>query len=156
MIEVMVPGWGDYSFKHLVLDVNGTIAIDGQLIDGVLKRISQLRGKLEVHLLTANTFGQQDKIDHYLNLKSIRLTKGNEAHQKAEYVRVLGKEHVASIGQGANDAEMLRTAQLGICVLSAEGTAKAAIDACDLLCPDILSALDLFENPLRMIASLRR
>ncbi len=156
MIEVMVPGCGNYTFKHLVLDVNGTIAVDGQLIDGVLKRISLLRSKMEVHLLTANTHGQQDKIDHYLNLSSVRLTKGGEANQKAQFVRELGKEYVAAIGQGANDAEMLKTAQLGICVLSEEGTAKSALDACDLLCPNIHSALDLFENPLRMIASLRR
>jgi len=76
--------------------------------------------------------------------------------QKAEYVRRLGSEKVAAIGQGANDAEMLAAAQLGICVMSMEGVAKETLLASNLIAPNILSALELFENPKRMIASLRR
>ncbi len=51
---------------------------------------------------------------------------------------------------------MLREAALGICVLSLEGLAVETLTAADLLMPDILSALDLFEKPLRLIASLRK
>jgi P-type E1-E2 ATPase len=86
----------------------------------------------------------------------VRILPGNEVEQKAAYVRQLGAEHVAAIGQGANDAGMLKTAALGICVLSVEGLAVEAINAADLLIPDILCALDLFDKPLRLIASLRK
>jgi soluble P-type ATPase len=68
----------------------------------------------------------------------------------------LGSEKVAAIGQGANDAEMLAAAQLGICVMSMEGVAKETLVASDLLTPTILSALELLEKPLRIVASLRR
>jgi soluble P-type ATPase len=63
---------------------------------------------------------------------------------------------VAAIGQGANDAEMLAVVQLGICVMSMEGVAKETLFAADLIAPDILSALELFEKPKRIVASLRR
>jgi P-type E1-E2 ATPase len=156
MIELNVPGRDNLSLEHLVMDVNGTLAVDGILVDGVAKRIGALRNRLTVHLLTADTHGGQAAIDHLLNLQAVRIRKGDEAGQKAAFVRQLGAERVVAIGQGANDAQMLKTAALGICVLSVEGLAIEALTSADLLMPDILSALDLFDRPLRLIASLRK
>jgi P-type E1-E2 ATPase len=156
MIELSIPGHGDLSLEHLVMDVNGTLAVDGILLEGVARRIGTLRNRLTVHLLTADTHGGQAAIDHLLNLQAVRIRPGDEAGQKAAFVRQLGAEHVVAIGQGANDAQMLKTAALGICVLSVEGLATEALTTADLLMPDILSALDLFDKPLRLIASLRK
>ena len=156
MIELTIPGRGVYQLEHLVMDVNGTLAIDGQLIDGVAKKVGALRDRLTVHLLTADTHGRQAVIDQQMGLTATRILSGGESAQKAEYVRRLGNEKVAAVGQGANDAEMLEAAQLGICVLSAEGAAKETLLAADLVMPDIMSALDLFEKPLRIVASLRK
>lgn len=156
VIELNIPGRGDLTLEHLVMDVNGTLAVDGQLMEGVAKRIGNLKDRLQIHLLTADTHGRQAVIDHLLNLKAVRIHAGDEAEQKAEYVRNLGAENVIAIGQGANDALMLRAALLGICVMSVEGIAIETLNAADLLMPDILSALDLFEKPLRLIASLRK
>jgi soluble P-type ATPase len=156
MIELSIPGHGDLSLEHLVMDVNGTLAVDGILLDGVAKRIGALRNRLTVHLLTADTHGGQAAIDHLLNLQAVRIRQGDEAGQKAAFVRQLGAEHVVAIGQGANDAQMLKIAALSICVLSVEGLAVEALTSADLFMPDILSALDLFDKPLRVIASLRK
>ncbi len=156
MIKFNVPGVGEYELEHLVMDVNGTLAVDGQLIDGVAEKIASLRSQLSIHLLTADTHGKQAVIDRQLDLSAVRIAVGNEAAQKAEYVRKLGSEKVAAIGQGANDAGMLAAAHLGICVMSIEGAAKEALLAADLIAPDILSALALLEKPLRIVASLRK
>ena len=156
MIELAIPGRGMYELEHLVMDVNGTLAVDGILIDGVAKRIGDLRDRLNIHLLTADTHGGQAAIDKLLNLQAVHILPGNEVKQKAEYVMQLGADHVVAIGQGANDAGMLKTAAVGICVLSVEGLAIESMNAADLLLPDILSALDLIDKPLRMIASLRK
>lgn len=59
MIKFNVPGVGEYEIEHLVMDVNGTLAVDGQLIDGVAAKITALRGSLTVHLLTADTHGNK-------------------------------------------------------------------------------------------------
>ncbi len=156
MIKFSIPGRGEYQLEHLVMDVNGTLAIDGQLMDGVADKVTALRKHLTIHLLTADTHGKQVIIDKQLDLTAARIVPGGEATQKAEYVRSLGCEKVAAIGQGANDAEMLAAARLGICVMSIEGVAKDTLLAADLIAPDILSALELFENPLRIIASSRK
>ena len=35
MIDIDIPGRDHYRLEHLVLDVNGTLALDGNLLDGV-------------------------------------------------------------------------------------------------------------------------
>jgi P-type E1-E2 ATPase len=156
MIELNIPGRGNLQLHHLVTDVNGTLAVDGQLLDGLVKKIAALRDRLTVHLLTADTHGRQAIIDGQLNLKAICVSPGNEAAQKADYVRRLGSETVVAIGQGANDAEMLKAAALSICVMSAEGVAVETLTAADLVTPDIFTALELLDKPLRIVASLRK
>jgi P-type E1-E2 ATPase len=156
MISLTIPGHGDYELEHLVMDVNGTIAVDGLLVEGIAKKIGSLRDRLTVHLLTADTHGKQSVIDQQLGLTAVRIAHGNESAQKAEYVNKLGCEKVVAIGQGLNDAEMLEIAHLGICVMSAEGTAKETLLAADLVVPNIIYALDLLERPMRIVASLRK
>lgn len=156
MIELNVPGRGVIRLEHLVCDVNGTLAVDGELIDGVSRALNQLHDRLEIHLITADTHGRQAAIDQQLHLTAERLQPGGESEQKAAFVRRLGAEHVAAIGQGANDALMLAAASVGIAVLSPEGLAVQTLTAADLLAPDILSALQLLQKPLRLVATLRK
>jgi len=156
MIKITVPGRGELNIQHIVTDVNGTLALDGVLFDGLVERIGALRERVQVHLLTADTHGKQVVIDEQLGLVAVRIKGGNEAGKKAEYVHKLGAETVAAIGQGANDASMLKEAALGICVMSREGVAVETLLSADLLVHDIFSVLELFEHPNRIIASLRK
>ena len=156
MIELNIPGLGQIELEHLVCDVNGTLAVDGKLQEGLVRGLSTLKDRLSLHLLTADTHGKQELIDRQLNLEAVRVQPGKEALQKAEFVRELGAERVVALGHGANDAQMLKEARLGICVFSFEGTAVETLLAADLIVPDINSALDLLEKPLRIVASLRK
>jgi P-type E1-E2 ATPase len=156
MIELNIPGRGLVQLQHLVCDVNGTLAVDGQFPEGVKQRLSALRDRLTLHLLTADTHGKQGIIDQQLNLKAVRIQPGKEDEQKAKYVQQLGAETVVAIGQGANDAGMLQAAALGICVLSAEGTAVETLFVADLVAANINEALEMLEKPLRILATLRK
>jgi P-type E1-E2 ATPase len=156
MIELSIPGNGTVRLEHLVCDVNGTLAVDGRLVDGVSGIIGRLKDRLEIHLLTADTFGRQSIIDQQLNLTAVRLQPGDEAEQKANYVQQLGPERVIAIGQGANDALMLRSARIGVCVLSSEGAAVETLMSADITAPGILTALEMLEKPLRLVATLRK
>jgi P-type E1-E2 ATPase len=138
------------------MDVNGTLAEDGELQHGVAERIAALHDQLSIHLLTADTQGRQPVIDRRLGLTAARITPGRESSQEADHVRRLGAAHVVAMGQGANDAEMLAEASLGICVMSIESLAKEALLAADLVAPTILAALELLQRPKRIVASLRR
>jgi P-type E1-E2 ATPase len=156
MIELNIPGKGILQLEHLVSDVNGTLALDGQLPEGLARQVRNLRDRLTVHLLTADTHGKQAIIDQQLGLQAVRIQPGDEARQKADYVCRLGADRVVAMGQGANDALMLREAALGICILSREGVALETLQTADLLVPDVFAALELLDKPLRIVASLRR
>lgn len=156
MIELNIPGRGLLQLQHLVCDVNGTLAVDGQLLDGVKQRLSDLRDRLTLHMLTADTHGKQETIDQQLGVKAVRILPGNEVGYKENYVQELGAETVVAIGQGANDAGMLRAAALGICVFSTEGTAVETLKNADLVVSNIFDALEILEKPLRIVASLRK
>ena len=156
MIELDIPGRGVLRLQHLVTDVNGTLAVDGQLIEGVAKSLLGLRDRLQIHLLTADTHGRQESLDRQLGLQAVRIQAGGESLAKAAFVRALGADQVIALGQGANDVAMLHDAALGICVLGAEGTAVEALMAADVVAPNVLDALALLYQPLRLVATLRR
>ncbi len=152
-IHVEIPGRGTYILEHLVLDVNGTLALDGILIEGVAERLFALKAHLTLHMLTADTHGRQEIIDKTLGFEAQRIPT---SAGKTRYVLDLGADKVVAIGNGANDAGMLRAAAIGIAVMGSEGLAVDALDAADIVVPNILIAFDLLLNPRRMVATLRR
>ena len=127
MIEIEVPGFTRYRLQHIVLDVNGTIAKDGQLLEGVKELFAQLRPKLDIHLVTADTHGGQKIIDETLDLKAVRIESQNQVKAKLDYIQQLGVDKVVAVGNGANDSAMLERAALGIIILGPEGAAVESL-----------------------------
>ncbi len=155
MIEIDIPGYEKLQLAHLVLDHNGTLAVDGILIEGVKERLQQLADHLEIHVLTADTFG---KASDQLRDTPCRLSILGDANQdigKIEYVRGLNPNQTVCIGNGRNDRYMLKHAVLGIAVILSEGIATEALKNADVVCTSINDALDLLLNPLRLTATLR-
>ena len=155
MISLDIPGFGNCQWRYLVLDLNGTLAHDGELIAGVGQRIAQLREELDIWLLTADTRGTATQLACELGIRLHRVEQGQEAEQKERFVRSLGQVSVVVIGNGNNDVGMLAAAGLGIAVLGPEGTASRAMTAADLVVDDICSALGLLLFPRRLFATLR-
>ena len=155
MIELDIPGFGLLTLHHLVLDYNGTLALDGRIQPGVLSRLTQLGAVLNTHILTADTFGTVRSTfgpgDHHVHI----LQPGDERKAKADFVRALGPQSCVCMGNGNNDAEMLREAGLSVAVLQPEGVAMAALNAAHILVPGIEAGLDLLVHPARIKATLR-
>jgi soluble P-type ATPase len=151
-LHVDVPGRAPLRLDALLLDVNGTLGDRGRLLDGVAERIAALRARLEVHLLSADTFGTLAEISRALSAPA-RLAPSGAA--KLEILRSLGPARCAAIGNGANDALLLGEAALGIAVVGPEGASAAALAACDVACRSIVEALDLLTDPRALAATLR-
>jgi soluble P-type ATPase len=156
MIVVDVPGHERLRLRYLVLDYNGTLALDGRLLPGVTGALRRLHRSLDIHVLTADTFGtaaaQLRGVPATVNI----LPASRQDVRKAAYVRRLGAAAAVCVGNGRNDRAMLRTAALGITVLGGEGAATETMLAGSVVCPDILSALHLLLHPGRLVATLRR
>lgn len=154
-LKVEVPGWRDLSLEHLVLDLNGTLALDGVLAGGVNQALRRLAAVMTCRVITADTFGTaRELFPPEVELAVIQ--PGNEAGQKLELVRSLGPESVAALGNGANDVLMLKEAAVGVAVMAGEGAAAAALRAADVVVPGPLAGLELFLKPRRLVATLRR
>lgn len=156
MLAVDIPGFGRLNLEHLVLDYNGTLAVDGALVAGVPERLRRLSAGLRVHVITADTRGVARAALAGLPLELDILADGAEAEGKLDYVRRLGAHRVAAIGNGRNDALMLGEVALGIAVLEKEGLAVDALTSAAAVAPGIEAALDMLLDPLRLKATLRR
>lgn len=155
MLEIAIPGGKTLKLKHLVLDYNGTVACDGALIDGVAAKLDDLSRSMEIHILTADTFGSVQRQLVGITCRLSIIAKDNQDQAKQNYVQELGFDHCVCVGNGRNDRLMLQEAALGIVVVQAEGAALAAVTAADVVTTSILDALDLLRHPLRLAATLR-
>ena len=155
MIEIAIPGRGNYRLSHLVPDLNGTIGLDGELVEGVEVRLRRLSKLLKLFVISADTFGSASGLKEKLEAEIHLVEKGEGATQKLDLVEKLGRDKTVCIGNGTNDAAMLRGAAIGICVLGREGTSATAIMGSDVVVPDINAALELLLNTDRLVATLR-
>jgi len=152
MIRIEIPGRGMIELQHAVFDVNGTLAVDGLLLPGVVERLKVLADFLSIHILTAGTHGNLPELTQQLNYPFHRISSGED---KARFVQELGLTHVVAFGNGANDTRMLQLAAIGIAVMAAEGVATSALQAADLLVAGPLDAIDMLLKPKRLVATLR-
>ncbi|MDR0620475.1 MAG: ATPase P [Deltaproteobacteria bacterium] len=155
MIEVNVPGGPRLRLERLVLDYNGTLALDGFLLPGAAELLTELAAKLEVHVLTADTFGLAKAGLANLPVKLTVLGRDNQSVAKLAYVKVLGLDAVCAVGNGLNDHLMVAACALGLAVVGPEGASQKTLAAADVVCPDLTAALGLLLNPLRLAATLR-
>ena len=155
MIELDIPDFGHVHLEHIVMDYNGTLAVDGLFIPGVKERLQLLSEKLTLHIITADTFGLAAKQSAELPCKLIIVSCDKQSQEKLHYVEELGADITAAIGNGRIDRLMLKEAKIGIACILEEGGATESILAADIIVKNIDDALDLFLKPLRLKATLR-
>jgi P-type E1-E2 ATPase len=152
MLHVSIPAGEDLSLEHLVLDVNGTLADRGRRIEAAAEALAELRQELALHVLSADTFGTAEKLAGDVGADFRRVSTGAD---KLAYLEWLGAEKCVAVGNGRNDAAMLRSAALGIAVIGPEGAHAAAVAAADVLTRSVEEALALVADPRALTATLR-
>ncbi len=155
MISVSIPGWGELEIEYLVLDYNGTCAFNGKLKEGVKEMLEKISRYIKVFIITADTYDNVDREVNVMGFNVLKVKKEGSGAEKAKIVRELGPEKVVAIGNGANDAMMLREASLGIGVIGEEGCATSLIKEADFIVPDIIDALSIILHEERIVATLR-
>jgi len=156
MLKISLPGRErTLELENLLLDQNGTLTQDGVLLQGVAERVAGLRDQLDLYLLTADTFGSAAAIAEELDISLFKVSPEQGGPDKKDFLLNLDPAKTAAIGNGYNDALMLEEAALSVAVIGPEGCAAAALRKADIVVTDINDALDLFINPLRLVATLR-
>lgn len=155
MLTIDIPGREKtLNLSAVVLDYNGTIARDGQLLPEAAERISALRDLVDVYVLTADTYGNVRKQCEGLGVTVETFPRDGAALCKEAIVRKLGSG-VCTVGNGFNDIQMFDAADLSIAVMEREGVCAALIGHADILVTSPADALDLLLKPDRLRATLR-
>lgn len=152
---INIPGFKNIEIKNLVLDYNGTIANNGQLIDGVDTLINKIAENIQVFVITADTFGTVEIQLKNTNCKVLKITNDNQKLQKLALVQKLNANNTVAFGNGRNDELMLKEAVIGIGILENEGIYTKNLLCADIICKNIVNAFELLLTPNKLIATLR-
>lgn len=156
MIAVDIPGFADLRLEHLVLDVNGTIVVDGRPHPELHRTLAVLSRDMHVVAITADTRGTASGLVRELGIDVHIISPGDEGAQKAAFVTELGASSVAACGNGANDVAMLEAAALSIAVIGREGACADILAVADAVVSRTTDALGLLTDTDRLKATLRR
>ena len=155
MISVDIPGFGQLELAYLVSDYNGTLALDGVLLPGVAEALFGLATIIDVHVITADTFGLARSQLSGLPVSLTVTPVEHQAETKLEFITRLGAASSVAIGNGRNDRLMLEAAAVGIALIQGEGGSAASLASADIVCTGVLDALALLQHPKRLTATLR-
>jgi len=154
-LKITIPSRIDIHITNIILDFNGTLAIDGKIIAGVTENINVLSKNVDFYVVTADTNGTVEKELAGTTCQIINLSTSMKYQSKLDVLIALGKDKTLCIGNGYNDREVLKQAALGIAILQEEGLATEALLAADMLCHSILDAFSCLNIAHRLIATLR-
>lgn len=154
MLEINIPGYKEFKFKNIVFDYNGTLAVDGQLDLYIKNMIIELSKFSNIYILTADTYGNVEKQCLGLPVKIKTFPCNEAASSKKQIVSLLDGESVC-IGNGYNDIEMFKVADLSICIIGEEGCSGKLISYSDIVVTSRESLFELFFHTHRIRATLR-
>jgi len=157
-IAIDIPGFGPRHIKTVISDYTGTHSYGGTVRPAVKKRLRALAKLVDLHIVTADSFGTADR-----ELRGIaepyHLRTSAHDVEKETYARRFEAPHVAAFGNGNNDRLMLKAVKegkgLAVAVDNGEGCALDAVLNADLFIVGAANALDLLLDPVRCKATLR-
>lgn len=155
MLIYEIPGRDNIEVQNIVFDYNGTIAVDGRLIPGVEELINKLSEKVNIYILTADTYGTVEKECLKINAKVLTFPKVNAGESKKNVVAELGRNNTICIGNGYNDIPMFKEAILSIAIIEGEGMSGKLLGYADIVSKSIIEALEIVLSKDMIKATLR-
>lgn len=155
MIAINIPGFGDLNLDAAIIDYNGTLAVDGKLIEGIAEPLNALAELLEIHIVTGDGFGTAKEELADIKCKLTIIPADNQGLSKQEYLHRLNPQTTVSIGNGKNDCYILKESVLGIAIIGKEGVCRDALMSADIILPSIDLALEILHKTRRLKATLR-
>lgn len=155
MILYEIPGRENIEVENIVFDYNGTIAVDGKLIDGVKELINKLSKYANIYILTADTYGTVEKECIDINGKILTFPKENAGDSKRKIVKELGGNGTLCLGNGYNDIPMFEESVLSICIIEGEGASGKLLGKADIVVRDIIEGINIVLNKNMVRATLR-
>jgi soluble P-type ATPase len=152
---VEIPGRESFEIKNVVFDYNGTVAIDGKLIEGISESINELSNSFNFYVITADTYSTVKEELQNTKCEVIVIPNSQQDISKLNFVKKLGSQYTLSVGNGRNDKLMLKETVLGIAILQDEGLCTETLLNSDILVKSIFDVFGFLKDSNRLIATLR-
>lgn len=154
-MKIDIPGYKILDLTYLVLDYNGTIAVDGDIPEDMRVCFKKLAERFKIYVVTADTHGNARAKCADLPVQICTFPSADAAHAKKEIVEKLGCDRCVCVGNGRNDVLMCRIAGLSIAVMDTEGMYARLTAEADVCVRSMQEGLGLLMNEKRLIATLR-
>ncbi len=147
------PGKGKITLDTIILDLNGTLAIEGNLVDVVIKRIEKLKTLgFKIYLFTGDQRGNAVIQAKKLGIDVV-ITKNTQ--EKALASKKFNKNTTVAIGNARIDIGTFENSRIRIATLQKEGIHREILEHVDIIVPSINDALDLLINVDSFNATMR-
>jgi len=147
-------GVGEIELNTIILDLNGTLAVSGEIVEGCKERIQKLKELgYKIYLFTGDQRGNATLQASKLGIE-VKIAKNTE--EKATLTNNLDVEKTVAIGNARIDIGTFTPSKLRIGVLQAEGIHCSILPYIDILTPTINNALDLLIDPNIFSATMRK
>lgn len=155
MLIYDIPGIGEIKIENIIFDYNGTVAIDGKLIENIRESLIKLKNYANIYILTADTYGTVKAQCSNLGIDVKTFPKENAGLFKKEIVEKLGAENTICVGNGVNDVEMFKICRISIATIEGEGCSGKLLMHTDIAVKSIGDAIELILSKDRIRATLR-
>lgn len=149
-----VPEVGEVTIKTVILDLNGTLSINGTISDRTKELLKELtKREVEIVLLTGDQRGTAKALCSELDISFVRCKNSAE---KSEASKRFDKNTTAAIGNARIDIGTFENAIVSIATLQAEGIHAEIIPYVDIIVPTIENALEILLDPNSFAATMRK
>jgi soluble P-type ATPase len=156
MISIQRPGMESLDIHFVLIDFEGTLAMDGRVHPKAKDKVNLLSKRATIYILTKSNREKVEETLKKMKVEILYLTEGDSSQQKLNVLQRLGSHQTAVIGNGLDDVRIMEQAGLGMCVIGKEGSSAEAMAKADLVVNNVLDALDFLLKPLRQRATLSR
>lgn len=158
-ISIDIPGFGRRHITTMLTDYTGTLSRRGRLTEGIKDRLQELAELVDIHVITADTFGFVAEELKDSPVKLVRLQEASLDIKKREYGEKLDLQHCVVFGNGNNDRLLLKAAKdsggIAISVDNGEGCATDALLNSHIFIVGAVNALGLLLESNGCKATLR-
>lgn len=141
-------------FDTLILDLNGTLAVKGQVPDGVALRLEKLKVMgIRIILCSGDQWGNAKAIAQDLG---IELQVAGTSEEKERVILSLNSGSIVAIGNARVDIGLFKHAKLSIATLQGEGIHAGILPHVDILVTSINDALDLLLDEDALKATMKK
>ena len=156
MITIERPGLNPLEIEFVLIDFEGTLAIDRRVHSKAKDKINLLSKRTTIYILTKEKKELIEERLRKVKAEIIYLAEGGSSQRKLDLIHRLGPTQSVAIGNGEDDVAMIKEASIGISILGKEGSSGEALKNADLVFTDILDALDFLLKPLRQKTTLSK